>query len=798
MKQILTIWFGLLCCLHAGATHIVGGIMSVEHLAGNNYKVSLRVYRDCLNGEAPFDNPAIVGVFSKKTNELIATYSLPLVSQQILPFAAASCENSLPSGCTDMGVNEAEVTISPQVFDEKEGYYLSYQRCCRNGIIRNIREPGDAGIAIYTEIPSPRFFTSSSPRISENPNVLLCQDKLTTYNFGFKDPDGDVLKYSMTNPIRGNLTKNNPQDPDPTSGPYPLTSWQGGYSTANQILGNPSLTIHPNTGEINLSPSEVGTYVIAIKVEEFRAGQKIGEVTLELQFNVAPCFQPAPIVNISDSTGKELKNNIAFIQTPNSACYSIKVEDPTDSLFMEIENISEDTTIFPKPVYQQQIAALQNISTTICWEAACNLPSNTTQTLRISIRDNGCPKFARLSYTVKLISIPYPNHGPTDLLCMTLADNKQTTLYWGDSTPVTPYFKHYNLYRRVDGGPFVLIDSISNKATRSYTDLNTPDYSVHNYEYMMRCVNQCNNIGEPSDTLGTFEQLKFIPDQQQIISVSVAKNQFIEVTWPKTWEKDFAQYYVYKKQAPDPVYKLVYQTHHINDTLYRDKHVDVASTSYCYHIVMKDTCDNYGPIGYEACSILLNGETSPFESRISWTGYHGWCEGVSEYDIVNKGDRATQWDTRSVTGNDSAFIDNQLDPNSGLFSYYIVAHQQDPSATGYATKTGPVMFYNATSTSNTIELSQKPGIFVPNAFTPNNDQLNDTWNIRDIFIKDYKLMVYNKWGQNIFSTTDKNEQWTGKLSSGAEAPSDVYIYTLTYSGYDNTTLTLKGNVTILR
>jgi gliding motility-associated-like protein len=797
MKQILIILLSILGYLNAGATHIVGGIISVSHISGNNYKISLRVYRDCLNGQAAFDDPAVIGLFDKKTNTLIETYFLPLVHQEGLPFAAASCESALPTGCTEMAINEITVQLSPAVLNDPQGYYISYQRCCRNSIIQNIREPGDAGIAMYAEIPSPTLFTNSTPIITKNPNVLLCKDKLTTYNFGFTDADGDVLKYSMTDPVRGTLSKSNTDngDEDPSPGPYPLVEWVGGYSTANQILGAPSLSIHPVTGEINVSPDKVGTYAIAVKVEEFRGTKKIGEVILELQFNVAPCFQPAPTLFVSDSTGTELKTSVSFIQTPYSACYYVTVDDPEDSLYMEMINTSADSTLFPKPVFQQHLSGLKKITTSICWEAACSLPLNSAQTIQIHVRDNGCPKFAQYSYLLNLQSIPLPNLNPTDLLCMTLAEDKQTTLYWGDSTPMAPSFKQYNLYRSVDDGPFILLDSIVNKSTRSYTDPNTPNYSVHNYRYMMRAVNQCGNIGLPSDTLGTFEQLKFIPDKQQIISVSVANNRSIDITWPKTWEKDFARYFVYKKQASDPIYKLLYQTAQINDTFLRDRNVDVATSSYCYHIIMKDTCDNYGPVGYEACSILLKGKAHAFENKIWWNPYLGWYEGVSQYDILAWGDQMVSPNIYIVSNTDSVFTDADLDRNSGLFSYNVVAHQQEPTTNNY---TGSSPFYNARSTSNTIELIQKPGIFVPNAFTPNNDQLNDTWNIRDVFIKDYKLAIYNKWGQNIFSTTDKNEQWAGKLSSGAEAPCDVYIYTITYTGYDNSAFTVKGNVTVLR
>ena len=45
------------------ATHIVGGEIYYDKLSGNQYKITLKVYRDCINGVPPLDNPAFVTVF---------------------------------------------------------------------------------------------------------------------------------------------------------------------------------------------------------------------------------------------------------------------------------------------------------------------------------------------------------------------------------------------------------------------------------------------------------------------------------------------------------------------------------------------------------------------------------------------------------------------------------------------------------------------------------------------------------------------------------------------------------------
>ncbi|MBK5284553.1 MAG: hypothetical protein JJE25_04065, partial [Bacteroidia bacterium] len=66
------------------ATHIVGGELNYRWLGGNNYEISLTVYRDCFNGQAPFDDPIAIGIFDVNdnlVNTIFITFpgSVPLV-----------------------------------------------------------------------------------------------------------------------------------------------------------------------------------------------------------------------------------------------------------------------------------------------------------------------------------------------------------------------------------------------------------------------------------------------------------------------------------------------------------------------------------------------------------------------------------------------------------------------------------------------------------------------------------------------------------------------------------------------
>jgi gliding motility-associated-like protein len=91
--------------------------------------------------------------------------------------------------------------------------------------------------------------------------------------------------------------------------------------------------------------------------------------------------------------------------------------------------------------------------------------------------------------------------------------------------------------------------------------------------------------------------------------------------------------------------------------------------------------------------------------------------------------------------------------------------------------------------------------YAPNAFTPNQDGKNDSFRpILGCEILDYKLYIFNRWGEMIFTTTDRNEGWDGMIKN-QPASADVYVWVLVYKmGLYNmiTEKTAKGNVVLMR
>lgn len=91
----------------------------------------------------------------------------------------------------------------------------------------------------------------------------------------------------------------------------------------------------------------------------------------------------------------------------------------------------------------------------------------------------------------------------------------------------------------------------------------------------------------------------------------------------------------------------------------------------------------------------------------------------------------------------------------------------------------------------------RPGVYVPNAFSPNGDGENDVLYVRGPVISEFVFRVFNRWGQLMFESTNQNVGWDGTYKGKLVDP-DTYDYYLDVICVDGQENLLKGNITLLR
>lgn len=89
-------------------------------------------------------------------------------------------------------------------------------------------------------------------------------------------------------------------------------------------------------------------------------------------------------------------------------------------------------------------------------------------------------------------------------------------------------------------------------------------------------------------------------------------------------------------------------------------------------------------------------------------------------------------------------------------------------------------------------------VYVPNSFTPNNDGRNDAFYVHGERLEGYRLIIYNRWGEQVFFSEDPTEVWDGTSKSGTHyCPDGMYLYTLRYEEAGGPLL-IQGHTFLLR
>jgi gliding motility-associated-like protein len=245
-------------------------------------------------------------------------------------------------------VYSQSITLSPQIYTSPNGYYLVWERCCRNGVISNIYNPGAAGQAFYLEFPAVvqngRPFYNSSPELFQPISDYACLNELFQYDFGGKDPDGDSLVYDMVTPLNGHSTIPNPA-PLTAPAPYSLVQWTAGLNTTLQIPGNPGLSINPASGLLLVRPSRQGLFVFGVRCTEYRDKVKIGEVRRDFQVLVITCSQnakPQILVKAAGQPDYYQQGDTLVIRPADNRCLELLLTDtdPDEALKVEAKPVN--------------------------------------------------------------------------------------------------------------------------------------------------------------------------------------------------------------------------------------------------------------------------------------------------------------------------------------------------------------------------------------------------------------------------------------------------------------------------
>ncbi|MEZ4722062.1 MAG: gliding motility-associated C-terminal domain-containing protein [Flavobacteriales bacterium] len=210
-------------------------------------------------------------------------------------------------------------------------------------------------------------------------------------------------------------------------------------------------------------------------------------------------------------------------------------------------------------------------------------------------------------------------------------------------------------------------------------------------------------------------------------------------------------------------------------------------TDFFYWVVGYDYCEDSIASTNVAKSMFITGfkHEEDLYNELEWTAYEGFDEvgGNSvEYSLLrvtNQSQIDTLLDSpHYLTFNDTIF---NLSLVGGDVCYYVIA----------STLVNP----NLESKSNLFCTTYNPLVFIPNAFTPDDDGVNDVFlpDVNFVDIYDYNLSIYDRTGSFVFGTSNAFEGWDGQ-----GMPTATYVYDLNMKNARNESVHFSGKVMLIR
>jgi gliding motility-associated-like protein len=363
-------------------------------------------------------------------------------------------------------------------------------------------------------------------------------------------------------------------------------------------------------------------------------------------------------------------------------------------------------------------------------------------------------------------------------------------LNWNDYNNMSPNIDAYDILYNVNGGAWSTLATVS-PTTNYYEHVGLTN--METYCYQIRAYNNSNSI---TSTSNESCQLADQPGQPQFVYLKTATvnddNHVLLRIYTDT-SAYISEFQIMRStDLSGPFVQIGTIPGGNNEPIlnYHDYSVNVKTTSYVYNVIVIDSCDRAALTSNNGKTILCSAEAlDDLTNEISWTDYEDWQGSVSFYNIYRSIDGLPNpLPIATVPYGTNTFIDDvqNYTMTEGEFSYWIEAVEGMGNSYGFVD----------TSLSNQADAMQLPRFFVPNAISPKG--LNNRFNATGVFLDsdDFTFMIFSRWGEVIFETSDPNDYWDGKIN-GNWAPEGVYVYYFRFKSTQGKFFEKRGSVTVI-
>ncbi|WP_026464809.1 T9SS C-terminal target domain-containing protein [Adhaeribacter aquaticus] len=303
----------------------------------------------------------------------------------------------------------------------------------------------------------------------------------------------------------------------------------------------------------------------------------------------------------------------------------------------------------------------------------------------------------------------------------------------------------------------------------TFIDRNVTCGTNYRYQLIARLGSNTSTSNEVTITANSTQK----PAGGFLISTFTPNNQVQLTVIPPTSESPKS--YSFQKSAGSNTFVSL-ATGEQNITI--DNKVTLTGPTPCYQAFFTNNCGQASELTNITCPIFLTGTFTLGNIELSWTPFQGFPNGIQQY-LVEQVDASGQVTTSSVASGNTFTTTNNTEQQVNFRIKAVGNHA------------------NEISYSNTLNLKRETQLLIPTAFTPNGDGLNDKFEVKGQFIRSFKMVIYNRWGEGIFESTNQNHSWDGRIN-GKEATPGVYSYALNATDDNGKIYNKTGTITLLR
>lgn len=305
--------------------------------------------------------------------------------------------------------------------------------------------------------------------------------------------------------------------------------------------------------------------------------------------------------------------------------------------------------------------------------------------------------------------------------------------------------------------------TLSSKVTVSYAGYTGANYIETATVSQKQCIDR-KDIHPPAISDG-------------LVSVNSANN--IQFTFQdnSSWNLDRKLYRFYRLE--DLLQKKIDSTTTIKP--FWDTESNTSEKSYCYKISFVDKCGSESDLSPAFCTIFLNENAI---RNLEWSSASPFGNtSIKQFEVLSYNEQSN-----------ATTIEATKTPSETTFIPILDKFEEEAK---FQIKTMSIDGKESFSNIYIIPIAVK--LFLPDAFTPNNDNFNENLEIKGSTkrITSFEIQIYNRWGNPVFTSNDINLHWDGTFQNTL-APVDTYTYKIYLKSNDGKELHKSGKFLLLR